>query len=302
MMLMRLPAEKNFSFHRPGSGLPKLLHQKVCLALFRPLLYHQNKMYYRTLEEFMNANGYVINGEWYPRVTSIVTIKAKPALYKFYGDAASFSDALSTSRNSASEGTRIHEAVEAILAGKPIEVEKEIQPAIDAFSAFCQKYEVKVNPAALEKRIWEENHRYAGTVDAIARLDGKPGVLDIKTSSGIWRDYNLQTAAYMAALQTKEPWEDIPQHPIETRWILRIDQAFRCALCGAKKRIKGGRETIKTNRESIASETCSHQWGALEGEWELRELPDFAEDFNAFLAAKTLWEWENEYWLRQIGY
>jgi len=247
----------------------------------------------------MSANGYIINGEWYPRVTSIVAIKAKPALYKFYGDAASFGDALSISGRSATEGTKIHEAVEKIIKGEEPAGEPDIAPAIDAFRDFLSKNRVAVQEGAIEKRIWSAKHRYAGTADAIAYVNGTPGVLDIKTSSGIWRDYNLQTAAYMAALQEPESWETLQMHPIEARWILRIDQVCICQQCGAKKRMKGGRESIRGGYEA---NNCSHNWGPLKGEWEIKALEGFEGDLNAFLAAKTLWEWENEYWLSQIGY
>jgi hypothetical protein len=254
-------------------------------------------MYYKNLDEFMSLSGYVIDGKWYPRVTAIVSIKSKPALYKFYGEAASFSDALSVGRKSATEGTRIHNAVEAILMGKKIETNKFIQPAIDAFVNFRMLNNLEVSRGATEKRIFSSTHRYAGTVDALALINGKFGILDIKTSSGIWRDYNLQTSAYMAAMQEPETWGELKKRPIETRWILRLDQFYVCSHCGAKKRMKGGRETIRAGYEY-----CNHLWEDLRGEWELKELTDFDSDFKAFLAAKTLWEWDNEYWLKQIRY
>ena len=44
-------------------------------------------MYYKNLVDFMSGTGHVILGKWYPRVTSIIGIKAKPALLRFYGEA-----------------------------------------------------------------------------------------------------------------------------------------------------------------------------------------------------------------------
>ena len=46
--------------------------------------------WYKTLQEFMSGNGYEEDGIWYPRVTSIVGIKAKPALYSFYASMPNF--------------------------------------------------------------------------------------------------------------------------------------------------------------------------------------------------------------------
>ena len=60
------------------------------------------------LEQFRTANGYDIDGVWYPRVTAIVGIKAKPALYRFYAGHKSFASAEAMKNKSAEEGTLIH--------------------------------------------------------------------------------------------------------------------------------------------------------------------------------------------------
>jgi hypothetical protein len=257
-------------------------------------------MEYKNLADFMEQNGYVIRGVWYPRVTSIVQIKAKPALYKYYGDSQSYSDALSTSRRSASVGTKVHNAIEAILLGGFPEPDEETYPSIQAFQDFRKAHDIRVERGMIEQRIFHPRHRYAGTADVFAEIDGVFGILDIKTSSGVWRDYNLQTAAYLAACQEADCLAEgrLPKKP-ETRWILRIDQVRTCRICGARLRQKGGRDKV-----SGGFELCEHDWGPVRGEWELKDLNaagDFESDFKAFLAAKTLWEWENEYWLRQIS-
>lgn len=248
----------------------------------------------------MNACGYIINGQWYPRVTSIMSIKAKPALLKFYADSESYSHALSTTKQSASEGTKIHNAAEAILKGEPPELDPEIMPAINAFRDFLKIHTVDAKEGAIEKRVWSKTYCFAGTIDILAKVDGLFGVLDIKTSSGIWLDYNLQTAAYVGALQEPETWEELPQKEVSHRWILRLDQKQICLKCGAAKRTKGGRATVKTNGSS--NPDCNHEWSEVRGEWELKALEGFQKDYEAFLGAKKLWEWENEYWLKQIGY
>jgi len=46
----------------------------------------------------------------------------------------------------------------------------------------------------------------------------------------------------------------------------------------------------------------AHEWGPTEGDVELREFPYYYGDIKAFLAAKTLWEWEHNWWLKQMGY
>lgn len=251
--------------------------------------------YYSNPESFKEANGYTIDEVWYPRVTKIISIKAKPALYRFYGEMASFGEAQSITQKSATEGTKIHSAVEDILLGKSPEIDPLIKPAIDAFLTFFEQKNIQVTPDFVEKRVVSFNHRYAGTVDALALIEGKFGVLDIKTSQAIYRDYNLQTSAYIDAL--KDQHENL-----QTRWILKIDQIQTCNRCSAIKRIKGGREKVRKGKNSIPCPGGEHEWSELRGDIEFQEFPYWQNDFEAFLGAKKLWEWENDSWLRKIGY
>lgn len=252
--------------------------------------------YYRTPEDFKEASGYTIDGVWYPRVTKIVSIKAKPALYRFYAEAASFKASQTITQKSAEEGTLIHETVEGLLLGKNPAIPSSIAPAVRAFQAFWENKNIQVTPELVEKRVVSYDHRYAGTVDALALIDGKFGVLDIKTSQAIYRDYNLQTSAYMDALKN--------QHEnLQTRWILKIDQTQTCNRCGAIRRVKGGREKIRTVRNGVGPcPAGEHDWSSLRGDIELQEFPYWQNDFEAFLGAKKLWEWENEFWLKKVGY
>lgn len=247
---------------------------------------------YSSIESFKEANGYTIDNVWYPRVTKIVSIKAKPALYRYYAEAASFKDAQAATEKSAEEGTLVHEAVEGILLGKNPEINPLIKPAVDEFRNFLERNNIQTSPEWVERRIVHYDERYAGTIDALALMDGKFGVLDIKTSQGIYRDYNLQTSAYMDAL--KNDFKNL-----QTRWILRIDQIQICERCGASRRTKGGREKIRKGSRSLCSD---HVWGEMKGVVETKEFPFWQSDYNAFLGAKKLWEWENELWLKKVGY
>lgn len=240
-------------------------------------------MYFANLQHFKTKSGYEIDGKWYPRVTAIVSIKAKPGLYRYYAEQESFKAAEQKTRLSAQEGTLIHDTVEAILKNEQPQVSEQIQPVISAFLDFLEKNEMV--PLRIEERIKNEKYHYAGTADFLARLNGVLGVVDVKTSVSIFRDYNLQTAAYAEAYQEAG-------HSDLSRWILRLDQSRPCLKCGARMRTKGGNVKIRGGDSS-----CSHLWGGLEGEAELKKLEGLEKDFKAFLAAKDLWEWENEYWL-----
>jgi hypothetical protein len=137
----------------------------------------------------------------------------------------------------------------------------------------------------------------------MAEIDGKFGVLDIKTSEAVYRDYGIQTSAYMDALSREFD-------NLTTRWILRIDQFQNCDNCGATMRDKGGREKIKSSWQNNGgrgggAKNCTagtHNWGAPKGVVELKELHNWQDDFKAFLGAKALWEWEHADWLKKINY
>lgn len=249
-------------------------------------------------ESFKESSGYIINGIWYPRVTSILGIKAKPALYRYYAGLRNFAEGEAIKEKSAEEGTRVHEAAEAILTGKEPVVDENIAPSVEVFRKFIEEKNVQVDPEWVERRVANHSERYAGTVDAVAFIDGKLGVLDLKTSAGIYRDYNLQLGAYFSPIQ-----EELPT--LSTKWILRIDQAQKCEHCNASLRTKGGREKIrapKNGSNGVPYRTCYHTWGPMEGEVELKEFPLWHDDYQAFLAAKKLWEWENVTVLKKIGY
>lgn len=257
-------------------------------------------MFYKNLQEFKEAAGYEISGDWYPRVTKIIEIKAKPALYKFYAELNSFNEGEEIKKQSAGEGTMVHEAIQNLLLGRPSDIPAGIKPSVDAFLRFTGQKKISVVPEYVERQVVNHDDKYAGTVDALAVIGGKLGVLDIKTSQSIYRDYNLQTSAYMAALENKI-------NNLETRWILRIDQNKKCENCGAVCRSKGGREKIKPARNGYGYPLSfcpagAHQWSQTQGEVELKEFPNWREDYSAFLGAKKLWEWENDYWLKQLNY
>jgi len=158
-------------------------------------------MRFSNVENFKEASGYVIDDVWYPRVTSIVNIKSKPALYYFYAELPSFRHGEEIKKQSASEGTKVHEAVQAILTGQEPEIESSIAPTVTAFRKYLSENDIQVDPDFIEKRVVNFNERYAGTIDALALINGRFGILDIKTSQAIYRDYNLQTAAYFPPLR-----------------------------------------------------------------------------------------------------
>lgn len=246
-----------------------------------------NEKYRMTVDFFKQKYGYEIDGMWMPRVTAVTALVSKTNFFVGRVNSASW-------QAGADWGTLIHSTIEQLLKGKEVEISSRIAPSIGVFRSWQKTNGLEIeNPEkSIERRVFEKEHWYAGTIDLVARIGGKLGVIDFKTSVGIRDEYSLQTAAYLYAYNSSGEESGACQ----TRWILRIDQYAKCKGCYAKKREKqGGKETIAEGNPS-----CNHQWEEVKGEIEFKELTEHQHDMSAFLAAKELWEWYHKDWLRKI--
>ncbi len=238
-----------------------------------------------TVDFFKQKYGYEIDGMWLPRVTAVTSMVSKTnflALSRFEGFQAS-----------TDWGTLVHSAIEHLLKGEKTIIDPRIVPSVEIFKAWQKEHSLEIeNPQEhIEKRVFDKENCYAGTVDLIAKVDGRLGLIDLKTGSLIREEHSLQTAAYFSAYNKSQKKSEACQ----TRWILRIDQYEQCRGCFAKRRTKSGRE-----RTTQGNPSCNHQWGEIKGEIEFKELTSHEHDLNAFLSAKELWVWYNKDWLSRI--
>ncbi|MBI1984897.1 MAG: hypothetical protein HYS60_02175 [Candidatus Wildermuthbacteria bacterium] len=233
-----------------------------------------------TVDFFKHRYGYEIEGAWMPRVTAVTSLLSKANMF--------------ASQASADWGTLVHETIGSLLRGDSIQIDSRIAPSLRAFEEWkgTHGFELKDPQESIEKRVFDFEHAYAGTVDLIANVQGSRGLIDLKTSTAIRDEHSLQTAAYFSAYNqnAKESLR------CTMRGIVRIDQYQACLGCFAKQRQKGRKETV-----SGGNPACNHQWSQAKGEIEFRELPDHQEDFEAFLAAKEVWEWYYRDMLKRIA-
>ena len=98
----------------------------------------------------------------------------------------------------ASMGTRVHSLAESIARGTPVEMTDEEKPYADTY---VRDFLLPFRPEfiALEELVCSPKYDYAGTFDAIARIQGETWMLDLKTSTGIYSETGLQLAAYANA-------------------------------------------------------------------------------------------------------
>jgi len=115
------------------------------------------------------------------------------------------------------KGTIIHKWCEDWIAGKnpATPINPELKNATDKFLEWVNSNKVEFLES--EKIIYSRDYNYAGTMDFLAKVNGKLIVGDFKTSSGIWDEYWFQVSAYQNAYE-----EEFPDTRIDGQIIVRI--------------------------------------------------------------------------------
>jgi hypothetical protein len=73
----------------------------------------------------------------------------------------------------------------------------DVKPHVRWFREFLA--EIQPTFLYLEETVWSDTHRYAGSFDAIATIDGETVLLDWKTSKSVYDSVALQLSAYRYA-------------------------------------------------------------------------------------------------------
>jgi len=172
---------------------------------------------------------YKINGEFYPRVTSIIEMLDKYALKQWAADEAvkhivsltaddkyllsevDFQAARCAhkvvSSQARSVGTAVHAAIEWFLNTGEKKIEEletkamEVQAAL-AFNNFLEWFKVTdIEVLKTETTVYKRafNYRYAGTFDLLCKIKGVPYIIDFKSSKNFYQEFKLQLAAYRHA-------------------------------------------------------------------------------------------------------
>lgn len=231
---------------------------------------------------------YKLDGEYVPGVTTILGAKAKPALEAWkvriqqeadiaaawgaiaqslsFETLAAFAVAFKASagaeyehqkqaREAADIGSQVHALAEKHMKdilGIPFEI---LQPPSEQAQAIFEKSwlpwvrDAGVVPLAVERRVYHAEHRYAGTVDLLATVEGKLTVLDWKSKGvaqveKLYVEPVLQSVAYREALLslTGETWGglvinmpregsgSVVAHPITGNDNWTLDDAFEVFL------------------------------------------------------------------------
>lgn len=191
-----------------------------------------------TLEFDEKKHAYTWAGKFVPGVTTILSCINKPALVQWSAGMASdywrnavktrtdldaiHKEAKSAHRKKVSEaadiGSNVHEYAEMFFKKKdtPFLKTDQAKRGVEAFHKWMDAHKIEI--LSSERRVFSKEFYYAGTCDFVAKIDGVMGVGDIKTSSGIYPEMRLQTAAYQHALEEEKGIK------FPVRWIIRFDK------------------------------------------------------------------------------
>lgn len=99
-------------------------------------------------------------------------------------------------------GTDVHDLAEKIIHGQDVEVPDHVLGHVQGYVDWLEEFDVQ--PILTEQPVASRKWRYGGKFDAIVTIGrgpwaGRSPLLDWKTSSGVYGETALQTAAYSLA-------------------------------------------------------------------------------------------------------
>ena len=176
-------------------------------------------------------------------------------------------------KQAADMGTEAHKWIDAHIKGEnpPMPDNQLVVHAVNQFVKWVKDLNVEfLTPDIL---MYSRKHRLPGKADSIVRINGKVYLWDAKTGSGIYNEAMMQTSAYVKLYY--EMGLDKVYGPlagrIVTRFEKRTEQEFRDEMAE-----KGRPNAIYRPVTTLFFDNNPEQ---------------LEDDFQGFLAAKTLWEW-----------
>ena len=206
-------------------------------------------------------------GVYYPSVTSVLSYMPKNKFFESWmKDVGHNADLIM--RKAGEEGTQTHNAIEDLLDGKEVEWmddygnAKYSELVWSMILKFKEFWEIaKPELISKEEFTYSDEHKYAGTSDALVKINDEIWLIDFKTSNSLHKSYDLQLAAYAKAI------EEVKGIKVDRTGILWFKSA---------KRGPGRKE------------------GEFQGKgWELKAIDEVDTNFELFKLIYKLYELEN---------
>lgn len=119
-------------------------------------------------------------------------------------------------------GTKIHGWVEnhirhTLGAGEHPDMPEDsaVQIGVNAYMDFEDQHKIKYH--SVERIVASLEHQYTGRLDIEATIDNRHGLLDLKSSNGLYNEVRMQTAGYVKADE-----EERGKKIYRVRWAVRV--------------------------------------------------------------------------------
>ena len=148
--------------------------------------------------------------EWFASSTWISSYVPSKQLARWMAKTG-FDEAEVIKREAGEKGSRVHKGIEVLISGFEVfhndsfsdgegnnkEISAEEYEAIISFYDWVK--EVKPKFLTSEKTIFNEEYKYAGTLDCMAEIGGQIYLIDFKTSANIYLSHEVQISSYFHA-------------------------------------------------------------------------------------------------------
>ena len=117
-------------------------------------------------------------------------------------------------------GTDIHALAERVAHGETVDVPEHLHTHVDGYARWLDAFDVQ--PVLTERPCAHRAHWWGGTFDAVVTIGGTVWILDWKTSTGVYGETALQTAAYASAEFYADGDTEHPMPAIERTGVVHI--------------------------------------------------------------------------------
>mgnify|MGYP001181738806 FL=1 len=184
------------------------------------ITYKNGKEYKLDYDE--DAHSYKVDGVKVPSVTRIVDA-CFPKNLTEWAVSVGEEEYRRVTDEALNIGNKTHEWIEKYIKlwlFRGYQTPKTGDKFFNSVSSFLE-WEEKFKPEWLyeERKVYCDKYNYAGTVDAVAKINGRICVIDFKTSKKIYKPYHLQVTAYAQAIKRIDR---LRQWPLGI--ILRLDK------------------------------------------------------------------------------
>lgn len=179
-------------------------------------------------------------------------------------------------------GDEVHSWVEKYIKGETPEMpeSREAQIGVSAFLDWASEH--KVEFLSSERVVYSKKHDFIGKMDIEAMVNGKLCLIDIKTSNGLYNTYGMQTAAYVRAD------EEESGRKYHGRWLIRLSKETEDEYLD-----RMAKKAANRARKGQAAFTAA-PYQVFEAKFLDNDPTHLQRDFDAFLHAKALYEWNRE--------